>query len=61
VFCLETKELYIVKTELTKNRTCQSHRWKQVALCETADPLIKMMRENQRVINWDNLKVVAIN
>jgi hypothetical protein len=65
MFMLEHKEPYIVKTELTKNRTCQSYRWKQVAMCESPEPLIDWKRKNEtpgyqlRVIDYSNLKVVG--
>jgi hypothetical protein len=39
VFVLEYKLLYIVPEPLTKNRTCQSYRWKQFAMCEERGPL----------------------
>ena len=59
MYALERKEHYIAKTELLKNRTHQSYRWKQVALCEDKSALIKMMGREQRVINWDNLEVIV--
>lgn len=40
MFVLQLKEHYIVKTELTKNRTCQSYRWKDKAMCEDKEPLL---------------------
>ena len=34
MYALEYKQLYIPREALTKNRTCQSYRWKQYAVCE---------------------------
>jgi len=59
MYMLEYKEFYIVKTELTKNRTHQTYRWKQLAMCDDHRPLVGIMEKNQRVVNWDNLEVVA--
>ena len=38
-FALYYKQLYIVQEPLIKNRTCQSWRGKQIALCEEEKPL----------------------
>jgi hypothetical protein len=43
MFVLEYKELYIVPEPLTKNRTCQSYRWRQYAMCESREPLEKVI------------------
>ena len=55
MYVLERKQLYIVPEPMLKNRTCQSYRWKQIALCEDAAPLEKMLnskkhREDYRII-----------
>ena len=39
MYALEYKQLYIPREALTKNRTCQSYRWKQYAVCEEREPL----------------------
>lgn len=39
MFALYYKELYITKEPLTKNRTCQTWRGKQLAICEEIEPL----------------------
>ena len=39
MYILYRKESYIVREPLTKNRTCQSWRGKQVAMCECRKPL----------------------
>lgn len=44
MFILEYKQLYIPKTELTKNRTFQSYRWKQYAMCEERKPLEEILK-----------------
>lgn len=38
-YCLEQKVLYIVQEPLRKNRTHQTYRWQQIALCEEKQPL----------------------
>ena len=52
MYALECKETYIVKTELTKNRTCQSYRWKQVAICEERKPLDEIIRAKAHPQDW---------
>lgn len=42
-YALEVKEFYIVKTELTKNRTHQSYKWKEIAIGKTREALEKLM------------------
>lgn len=39
MYILYYKELYIIKEPLTKNRTHQTWRWKQLAMCEEKQPL----------------------
>lgn len=64
MFMLERAELYIVPEPLTKNRTCQTTRWKQVAMCADKEPLIEMKRINEthsfkmRVVDYNTLEVV---
>lgn len=49
MYALYYKELYIVKEQLTKNRTCQTWRGKQIAICEEIEPLQEMIdRENHK-------------
>ena len=52
MYVLEYKQLYIPRDELTKNRTFQSYRWKQYAMCEEKEPLRKIMRAQKRPENW---------
>lgn len=52
MFILERKELYIVPESLTKNRTCQSFRWKQYAMCEEREPLDEMVKKQRFPDNW---------
>ena len=52
MYALECKVLYIVKTELTKNRTCQSYRWKQVAICEERKPLDEIIQTKAHPRDW---------
>lgn len=39
MYILYYKELHIVKEAMTKNRTCQTYRNKQIAMCEEEKPL----------------------
>lgn len=39
-YILEYKEAYITKTELTKNSTHQTYRWKQLAVAENKEDLV---------------------
>ena len=48
MYILYFKELYIVPEPLTKNRTMQSYRGKQIAMCEDIEPLQKMIDESNR-------------
>ena len=52
MFILEYKELYIVPEALTKNRTCQSYRWKQYAMCEERKPLEDILATVNHPKNW---------
>lgn len=38
-YILEYKEPFIIKTELTKNRTHQTYRWRQLAVAENKEDL----------------------
>lgn len=57
-YCLQIKIPYIVKTELTKNRTHQSYRWKDYALSNNLKALIKIKSINDRIINYKTLEVL---
>lgn len=51
MYILYHKELYVVKEELTRNRTCQSWRGKQLAMCKDMEPLqeyINAQRDPER-------------
>lgn len=39
MFALYYKELHIIQEPLAKNRTCQTWRGKQLAICEEEKPL----------------------
>lgn len=52
MYVLEYKELYIVPDPLTKNRTCQSYRWKQAAICAEQEPLEQLRRSKRRPDEW---------
>ena len=57
MYSLEYKQLDIVKTELTKNRTFQSYRWKQYAICEEREPLIQIKNAQKRPEDWRIIKL----
>lgn len=48
MFALYYKELFIVKEPLTKNRTCQTYRSKQLALCESEEPLREIINQKPK-------------
>ena len=58
-YCLQIKIPYIVKTELTKNRTHQTFRWKDYALSNSFEELLKIKKDNDRIINYETLEVLA--
>lgn len=45
-YSLEVKEEYIVKTEMLKNRTHQSYRWKEIAISNNRERLEEWTKEN---------------
>ena len=47
MFILYYKESYIVKEPMTKNRTCQTWRGKQIAMCEEETPLLDYIRQQK--------------
>lgn len=52
-YILECKEPYIVKTELTKNRTHQTYRWKQLAVAENKgdlEPYLVEREDTRRIV-----------
>ena len=57
MYSLEYKQLYIVKTDLTKNKTCQSYRWKQYAICEEREPLEQIKNAQKRPEDWQIIKL----
>lgn len=57
MYSLEYKQLDIVKTELTKNRTFQSYRWKQFAICEEREPLSQIKNAQKRPEDWRIVKL----
>lgn len=57
-YALEYAEPYIVETEMLKNRTYQSYRWKQLAISNDLEELKKRLKEYRRIINWETLEVI---
>ena len=57
MFALEYKELYIVQEAMTKNRTCQSYRWKQYAISEDKDALEAIRATQKRPDDWRIIKM----
>lgn len=60
-YMLEYAEPYIVKTEMLKNRTCQSYRWKQVAMSDDLEALKEMMGMFHRIVRRSDNAVVYQN
>ncbi len=54
MFVLEYKQLHIVKdgVPMTKNRTHQTYRWKQYAMCEERKPLEQIMNAQKNKQDW---------
>jgi hypothetical protein len=52
MYSLEYKLLYTPREELTKNRTFQSYRWKQYAVCEERGPLEQIRDAQKRTKEW---------
>ena len=50
MFFLCRKELYIVKEPLTKNRTCQTWRERQVCACRVREPLDEMIAHVESIV-----------
>ena len=57
-YMLEYGELYIIPEPLTKNRTCQTVRWKQLAMSDDLEALKKHLGPYCRIID-KKLNVVA--
>ena len=57
-YTLEYKEPYIIKTELLKNRTHQSYRWKPVAVSEDLDALKGYKKECERINKLVDYRIV---
>ena len=47
-----------MRTELIKNRTHQSHRWKTVAASNDLDTLRQMMGKEDRIVDWNTLEII---
>lgn len=47
MYILYFKELHIVKEEMLKNRTCQTYRNKQIAMCEQEQPLLDYIEKQK--------------
>lgn len=48
MYALYYRELYIIKEPLTENRTCQTWRGKQLAICEEKEPLQEYINNQKR-------------
>lgn len=51
-FVLQYKEPYIVKTEMLKNRTHQSYRWKDTAIADSREPLEEYISKQKMPGDW---------
>lgn len=62
MYVLEYKQLYIPREPITKNRTFQSYRWKQYAICDRREPLEQFISQQDKPDEWriepmaDNVK-----
>lgn len=52
MYALEYKQLYIVKEPMRANSTTQTYRWKQAAVCETAEPLEAIRKQKKWPEDW---------
>ena len=52
MYLLEYKELYIVPEPMIKNRTSQSYRWKQAAICEDKQNLEAIRAAKKHPEDW---------
>ena len=59
MYMLERAEAYVVKTEQLKNRTCQTIRWKQVAMSEDIEALKGIKKDHMRIIDWETLELIS--
>ena len=51
-YVLQYKLLYIVQEPLTKNRICQTYRWKDYAMCADRGPLDDFIKKQKRPEGW---------
>lgn len=52
MYILECKIPYIVPEPMTKNRTCQSYRWKQVCMCGDRSVLEEVLEKRSNPKDW---------
>lgn len=52
MYVLFYKELYIIPEPLTKNRTCQTWRGKQIAMCKEEKPLQDFIDKQEHKENY---------
>lgn len=52
MFVLQYKQLHIVQERMRKNRTHQTHRWKDYAMCEDRKPLEDFIVRQKRPDEW---------
>ena len=48
MYALEYKHTDIVQEAMTRNRTCQSYRWKQLAICQDKETLEKIRAQKNQ-------------
>ena len=51
-YILEYKQQYIVPEPLTKNRTCQSYRWKQRAISDDKQAFEQFIAKQRDPHDW---------
>lgn len=55
---LEYKEPYIIQTEMLKNRTHQSYRWKTVAISADLEALKQFLKESKELNKTGEYRIV---
>lgn len=52
MYALEYKQLFIIREPMLKNSTTQTYRWKQAAVCESAEPLERLRASKRNPDEW---------
>ena len=52
MYALEYKQLFIIREPMLKNCCTQTYRWKQAAVCESAEPLERLRASKSKPNVW---------